>query len=334
MRRIYTQAALLLAMLLLIIGGLALVVSSAGAQQPSNPASAPVAQTKGGGDRADKSTSPSNFINPASRAGLPDALGDTLFTIDIAGATTPSADSTIGVQYAQGFYWVTGRNVGDNIKRLWKLTTAGVQVAVYTQDNCAASTFGWRDMAFDGTFLWAGDECGVDKIDPATGARVGGFATPTGATLVRSLAYDPATGQFYTANFDSTITVFDNTGAVIRTMPANGLSNYGFAWDDRSPGGPYLWSWSQDGPTLLRATRLNPATGAPTGVQFDGMNLGTTDIAGGVDITDQLGNGTLTMVAVHQADANAVRGYDLAVPIVQGTPTATVTGTPPTATRT
>ena len=72
---------------------------------------------------------------------------------------------------------MTGRNVADGIKRLWKLTTAGVQVAVYTQDACASSTFGWRDMAFDGTFLWAADECGVDKIDPA--AEPTWVASPT-----------------------------------------------------------------------------------------------------------------------------------------------------------
>src|SRR5436305_868841 len=98
-------------------------------------------------------------------------------------------------------------------------------------DLCASSTFGYRDLAYDGAFLWAGDECGVDKIDPATGLRVGGFASPNGQ-LVRSLAYDPATQHFYTASFNSPIIVFDNTGAVVTTIPADGLNHYGFGWDD------------------------------------------------------------------------------------------------------
>ena len=316
--------------LMLAVAGTLLVANNASAgvptsQQNLNSVTSQAKNATNGNSAADKAGSPSNFPNPAAGSNQPDALGDTLFTIDVAAATTPSDDIALGVQYAQGFYWVTGRNSGDNIKRLWKLTTAGVQVAVYTQDNCGSSTFGWRDLAFDGTNLWAADECGVDEIDPATGTRIGGFANP-GGQLARSMAYDPATSHFYSANFDSPIIVFDNTGAVVTTLPANGLANYGFAWDAVSPGGPFLWTWSQDGPTLLHAAQLNPATGAPTGVSFDGQTIATTDIAGGADITDQLGNGTLTLVAMHQSDANAIRGYDLAVPI--GGATNTPTNTP------
>ena len=173
----------------------------------------------------------------------------------------------------------------------------------------------------------------MDKIDPATGLRVGGFANP-GGQIVRSLAYDPATSHFYSANFNSVINVFDNTGAIVTTIPADGLNHYGFGWDNVSPGGPYLWSFSQDGPNQLQATRLSPTTGLPTGVQFNPARIATTDIAGGADIASDLGNGTLTLIAMHQSDANAFRGYDLAVPVVQGTPTSTRTGTPATATRT
>ena len=58
-----------------------------------------------------------------------------------------------------------------------------------------------------------------------TGTKPDGFNTPTGITLVRALAYDPATAHFYSANFNSTIVVFDTSGTPVGTpIPANGLA--------------------------------------------------------------------------------------------------------------
>jgi hypothetical protein len=258
---------------------------------------------------------------PVAAPNAPEALGDLIGSIDVASAVTPTFNTALGVEDALGFYWVTGRSLSDEVKKLLKFNRAGALIAQYVQEPCGSSSFGYRDLAFDGTFLWAADECGVDRISPSNGVTVGGFAIPAGAGVVRALAFDPALQQFYTANFNSIITVFDMNGTVVRTMPANGLTHYGFGWDNRSPGGPYLWSFIQNNTAgnctppnnCIRVTRLDPNTGVSTGVMFDGVPVASNDLAGGADVSDEIGD-SLALVTLHQSNPDSIRIYDLAGP--------------------
>jgi hypothetical protein len=85
----------------------------------------------------------------------------------------------------------------------------------------------------------------IYQVDPATGS-------PTGTTIStpifppRALAWDPTTDHFWTASWDSSLYEIDRSGTIIHTFSPVGLSTYGFAWDTWSPGGPFLWAWSQD----------------------------------------------------------------------------------------
>lgn len=243
-----------------------------------------------------------------------DALGDLLVTTDLG---TPSGDTQLlGIEYAQGFWWATGGNSGADPNKFYKFNPDGTLAATYDQPGNTG--WGWRDLAFDGTYLYAGDDSGavIKQIDPATGAPTGTTITcPT--TPCRALAYDPATDHFWTANFSSSIWEFSRAGTIVNTF-ANTLAIYGMAWDDMSTGGPYLWAWSQDGANCTtgfcgRATQINPVTGAATGVVFDGVpySPGTQELAGGATIVPNLVPGKLVFVGLHQASPDVIRGYEL-----------------------
>lgn len=238
------------------------------------------------------------------------SVGEPLFQRDFE---TPTVDDRlVGVEFDGTYYWVTGGNSLTDPNKLYKLTQSGVLVSSYDQP-AACSDWGGRDLAFDGAYLYFGCTDGaIHQVNPATGAQVGAIHAPL--ALPRALAYDPATDHFWTANFDSTLYEFDRSGAVVRSCPAAGKSTFGMAWDADSPGGPYLWLWSQDMTPPVLASRYNPRTCRMTGLQFIGVDLdpgGTNNVAGGATISNALVTGRLVLVALHQANPDTVVAYDL-----------------------
>ncbi len=260
-----------------------------------------------------KTKSPDTEVGPWTHAVLsPVAVGDELFQFDATAATGHIC--ILGLEYALGSIWVTsGGETGcttgtDNY--LFQLDPGGSVINSWNQNT--TSQFGWRDLAFDGTYLYASDLAVVVQINPATGAATG-VTIPSPQNPARALAYDPVTDHFWTANFGSSIYEFDRTGAVVNTF-ANSLSIYGAAWDEYSSGGPYLWVWSQDGTPLVLATQINPASGAQTGVSFVGTSTDGTDAAGGATMIngDYPGySGKLIFLGMHQAGSDIAIGYDM-----------------------
>lgn len=244
------------------------------------------------------------------------ALGDPLITIDAEGAT--GNNLLLGVTFAVGHYWVTGGDAASGVGWLYAIDPGGALVGTYQQ---AAGCNGWggRDLVWDGTYLYYGCDDGlIHQADPATGA-------PTGVTISspinppRALAYDPATDHFWTASWDSNIYEIDRAGAIIHNFSPVGLSTYGFAWDQWSPGGPFLWAYSQDGSDpLLMASQINPATGQLTGVSFLGVGA-AGDMAGGADpsveIPGQINRVCLVTMTQGGTDAIVVYDLDFVIPV-------------------
>ena len=98
-----------------------------------------------------------------------------------------------------------------------------------------------RDLAYDGTYFYGGAAATtVYKMDFGTNTLIGQFTAPV---AVRAIGYDEGENGFWANNWSTTITLFDEAGAVLNTIPTNGdESFYGFAYD---PQGPYLWGYSQ-----------------------------------------------------------------------------------------
>lgn len=239
----------------------------------------------------------------------PTAFGDEVFRV--LSAQTTGHSIMLGVEYANGHFWVTSggaASLGDP-NMLLKLDSGGALVTAFPQGTDAAG-FGWRDLAFDGNFLYASDSGSVVQIDPANGLPTGTSIdlSSTGLSLGRALAYDPATDHFWVGDFGSSLYEITRAGTVINAFVNPGTTMYGLAWDDVSVGGPYLWVWS-DNPA--RATQINPSTGLATGLSFTGSAPNGEQFAGGATISDELIAGKLVLIGMHQGGEYPIIGYDL-----------------------
>jgi len=92
-----------------------------------------------------------------------------------------------------------------------------------------------EDMTFAGGFIWSGDFFGqaIDKVDPATGTRVGGF--PLGFTPL-GLTTDGA-GGFWVSEFTSGALLrhYDGSGNLLGTLNPADITDFrgGLAFDPR-----------------------------------------------------------------------------------------------------
>ena len=239
------------------------------------------------------------------------STGDELFRIDLGAVT--SHVGIVGVEFADGYYYVTSGGAIDpsvDNNYLFKLSDDGSLISSWVQPTDSLG-WGWRDLAWDGAFLYGSDSSVIEQIDPSDGQ-------PTGVTIAspvspaRGLAYDPASDHFWTANWDSNLYEIDRSGNIINSF-TNILGIYGLGWDASTPGGPYLWAWSQNGMPSATATQIDPATGTPTGVSFLGssVNADSSDLAAGADVDSEVEPGKVVLVGMHQADSDTLIGYEL-----------------------
>jgi len=270
-------------------------------------------------------------VAPFSRQPVaPLAVGDPLFSIDVG---TPTGDQQcLGVEWADGYWWVTGGNNGSDPNKLYKLDEDGNLVASYDQP-ASCSGWGGRDLAYDGTYLYTGcDDGQVHQFDPVAGAWVGAFPGPIAPP--RALAYDPNTDHFWTASWDSNIYEFDRNGTIIHQWPNAYTGKYGMAWDSYSPTGPYLWVWTQDPGVVAAQYYFDGSNLTPTGLVWQGVNP-DIDIAGGATTVPDHPNypGQLLFAGMHQSTPDTVWVYDLDVatppPDVPWLSEAPISGTVP-----
>ncbi|MCD4791229.1 MAG: hypothetical protein K8R37_14645, partial [Bacteroidales bacterium] len=158
----------------------------------------------------------------------PEASGDILMEFDIQSPT--GDDQIMGCGYDGTNLWFTGGgNSGTNM--LYKFDISGNLLNSYSQGT--SSSWGMRDMAFDGTYLYAGDNNGFYRINPSDGNVTTLFTSTLGISVIRALAYNPGSGHFYAANWDTQIVEFDAGGTQHATYTAPGLTGmYGLGYDE------------------------------------------------------------------------------------------------------
>lgn len=247
-------------------------------------------------------------------------------SIDVEAPT--SSIQLLGVQKIGALYYVTGRGNGSTQTpphTVYVINGAGTLVRQFPQDSATStSTWGWRDMATDGTVLMAGYEGGVHVINPTTGAKVNtikaknGNQTITanpivigtgGPTVYRGLAYDPdgngGKGSLWTGNFGNDLIEFDLSGTVLRRYAATtnspAWSIYGLAWD---PGRKTLWCNSA--PNQGPLAEIDPATGKFTGQTVNRAQPGTAQ--GGLCAVPDA-NGGLSLIGLDQGAPDAITSY-------------------------
>ncbi|MBC8487123.1 MAG: hypothetical protein H8D45_13930 [Bacteroidetes bacterium] len=244
-------------------------------------------------------TSTKEEICPTQQVGYsyPEAVGDILMQFDIQ---TPTGDNQLlGCEFDGTYLWFTGGgNSGTNM--LYKFDISGNLLNSYSQGT--SSSWGMRDMAFDGTYLYAGDENGFYQINPATGSVTTLFSGNLGLGAIRALAYNPNTGHFYAANWDTQIIEFDASGTQHGTLTAPGLSQmYGFAYDETNN---VLWIHNRAGNPETTFYEYSLNTQALTGVsiQVPWLTGLTGQINGGAFLSTDLITGKKVLGGVVQGD--------------------------------
>ena len=181
---------------------------------------------------------------------------------------------------------------------------------------------GTRALGYDGTNVYAANASNtIYTVDPVTRTVTNSFviASPDPA---RFAAFNPdgngGAGSFFIGDFNTDITEVAFDGSVLNVISADTHTlggMYGAAYDNQSPGGPYLWVFHQpDEPSDAVITQLQMPAGTPTGVGRDvTLDFGTADdLAGGLFISDQwVGDGTLTIGGVAQGNPDILFGYEL-----------------------
>jgi hypothetical protein len=179
---------------------------------------------------------------------------------------TLTADVTLlAPEYFGGYLWVMGAKgaVAGNPKYIYQYDyTNGTLINSYLQGT--TTTWGMRDMANNGTFIYAGDENGFYQINPATGAVTTLFTNTAPiiplVTVTRALAFDGT--KFWTKNFGGSVYAFDFSGNVVAGPFANTASAYGAAYD---PTVPCIWWHATGGSTGNQMVQML-LTGVFTGV--------------------------------------------------------------------
>ena len=202
------------------------------------------------------------------------ALWDTLAVYPIE--TLLADNMMLGCEYLNGSLWFTGAagNSAAAPNYLYEVSQDGSTLLnTYNQAATAATDWGYRDLATDGTYLYAGCGARFYQIDPSDGSVVADVAHTMGI-VIRALTYNPATGTFFTGDFASTIREFSFNGTAVTQIRAFTLgltAVYGMAWDDISTGGPFLWIFDQTGTpqsTLVQANVNTPGAEVLTGVTY------------------------------------------------------------------
>jgi len=241
------------------------------------------------------------------------ALGSVNWYMELNPIT--GGDHHIGVEFDGTHFWVTGIGAA-NKSHLYEISLDGVLINQYPQPG-PAGTWGYRDLAFDGTFLYA--DAGatnpgyIAQIDPTTGQPTGTLLGPYPIQPCRALAYDTATDTFWTASFSSSIYQCFRDGTYL-TYTNPSLAMYGAAMEESHPSAPKLWWWSQDGSGSL-ASEFDPTSGTFTGKTFSGTLPVGPGFAAGCCAYD-LGGGFYELAGVVQLGSEYLAGFDLStVPV-------------------
>ncbi|MFA5803401.1 MAG: M6 family metalloprotease domain-containing protein [Melioribacteraceae bacterium] len=175
------------------------------------------------------------------------------------------------------------------------------------------------NFAYDGINLYAAqiESDKIKIINPFMKTAIGEITAPF---KVLYITYDPnadnSNGGFWIGDFSTNPTLINRNGTVLRTLSYSSLgsrANMGIAFDNHSPGGPYLWFASQSPYQSLIQVKVS--TGLPTGVEHDlstDVGTGVNNLAnGGIFISTGIVNGKATIGGMLQGYPNNLYGYQL-----------------------
>ncbi|MDD3875032.1 MAG: T9SS type A sorting domain-containing protein [Bacteroidales bacterium] len=178
------------------------------------------------------------------------------------------------------------------------------------------SVTGIRDLDYDGTYFYGSNASNkIYKMNFTNFTVVDSITCPANISI-RHIAYDNSVNAFWVGDWDSDIYLVNHAGQVLNTISASDhelYGMYGSAYDNVTPGGPYLWISDQGG-AGCDIVMLKISTGKQTGIIHDCFDDVADDlfepIAGGLFIYSGLIPGTVTLGGIIQRQR--IFGYNLA----------------------
>ncbi|MDI6739336.1 MAG: carboxypeptidase regulatory-like domain-containing protein [Candidatus Edwardsbacteria bacterium] len=239
------------------------------------------------------------------------SFSDSVWGLDIESKVADNL--CLGAEFDGQNLWVTGAagSPSADPNYLYKLDRNGNLLASYLQP--AGSGWGWRDLCWDGQYLYAASNSSIMQIDTANGDTTGArIASP--CAVARGLAHDPASDRFFAADFSDSIYEINRSGAVINAW-SNTKSVFGLAWDATAPDGPWLWVFSTDTSGSVPRPFLrqfDPRSGVYTGTQFMPGTIDSANAAaGGLAFSTSFIHGRGTLIALIQDDRDRLAAYDI-----------------------
>jgi len=226
--------------------------------------------------------------------------GDILWhcPVELYGPPNDSDNQIVGVETFRDTIYLSGAggtyHTTPNKIHVWQRQGSSC-VWLYTVNQPTPETWGWRDIACDGSYLYASDDRVLDAFR-ATPAGVTTYPATTitlaagqmtDISVIRAVAYDQDHDWFWTANFASNIYAFNRAGAMVAGPYGNTLALYGMAYDNVTPGGPYLWCNAQDSCNVYQ---FSTTSGTYTGVVYSGWgddDPGVSGLAGGLCVLER-----------------------------------------------
>ena len=187
-----------------------------------------------------------------------------------------------GVVLADGCFFVSGGNNGDDVSKIYILNTDGERIGEFDQFN--ESRYGMRDIAYDGALIWGADE-----------GRLYGFTTegelesdidvPVDIEC-RSLTWDPDRNVLWASDIATDIYAIDRNGELVETFERpEEIRIYGLGYWQDDPDDCHLYIFCRGEDFDLQVNKINLGNG-------DFMTAAEIDVEGGrpggVHVTNQL----------------------------------------------
>ncbi|GEM_PF-1813628 len=238
------------------------------------------------------------------------AAGDSVWGLDVEALAGDNL--CLGAEFDGTHLWVTGAagSPSADPNRLYKISRQGALLASVPQPP--GNGWGWRDLCWDGQFLYGASGSAIEQIDTATGA-VTGAVIPTPCAVARGLAHDPVSDRFLVTDFADSIYQIDRAGGRVAAW-SNNATVYGLAWDAGAPDGPWLWCLcdSAGGEPPVTIRQFDPRAGGYTGLRIavnasDPANAS----AGGLAFSSSFIHGRGTLISLVQDARDRLVAYDV-----------------------
>lgn len=129
--------------------------------------------------------------------------------------------------------------------------------------------FGLRDLAYDGTYFYgSGSSPVLYEMDFGSQELISTLELPF---MVRAIAYNHDEDYFYANSWNTDVIWFDKEGNMLGSFEVGALGEnyYGFAYDNVSIGGPFLWGNAQSGESQNELVQIQLPSGTETGFTLD-----------------------------------------------------------------